>query len=237
MKLERNKVYHMRCEELMRLMPDKFVDCSLTSPPYNVAAEDGKYQEYEDAMTQDEYFEWQVYVINELLRVTKRHVFYNIQMVSGNKSALLRLMGHFHKQIKEVMIWDKMTGTPAYNQGTLNSTFEFWIIFSNSEPEKRMFKECEWRGIIDNIIRNPKNSGNKHADVNAALMPLNLARKMLRIFCKKGDFIYDPYGGLFTTAKASIVEGMDFIASERAKSCFDVGSDELNKFIHEYKKN
>ena len=51
-------------------------------------------------MTKDQYFENQKQVIEELLRVTKYHLFYNIQMLSNNKQSVLKLMGYFNDKIK-----------------------------------------------------------------------------------------------------------------------------------------
>ena len=53
----------------------------------------------------NEYFENQKQVIKELLRVTKKHLFYNIQMLSANKKTIFKLFGYFNEQIKEIIIW------------------------------------------------------------------------------------------------------------------------------------
>ena len=94
--LELNKIYCESNLETMKRMDDLSIDYILTSPPYNVFNKSlSKYKDFEDNSSQSEYFEQQKNLINEMLRVTKNHIFYNIQMVSGNKIALHKLIGHF----------------------------------------------------------------------------------------------------------------------------------------------
>ena len=174
-------------------------------------------------MSQDEYFEWQKKCISEMLRVTRHHVFYNIQLLRNNKVALFKLFGFFHDKIKDVVIWDKLSAEPAMGAGVLNSVFEFVIVFSNSEPEKRSFSDVDWRGTVNNIIRNKKHFNTKIAieQNHSAVMPLNLPRKILSIWSKEGDLIFDPFSGTGTTAIACIKEKRRFIGCEIDKTYFD----------------
>ena len=122
--LEINKIYCESNLETMSKMPKGFVDYVLTSPPYNVNTERiAKYKDFKDDLTQDSYFEQQKELITELLRITKKHIFYNIQMVSGNKIALHKLIGYFANNIKEVIIWQKI-GQPAISEKVFNSAFK-----------------------------------------------------------------------------------------------------------------
>jgi len=70
-------------------MDSNSVDYVLTSPPYNVGGnglngEGKKYDLHNDKMSDNDYLNQQVDLINEMLRITKKHIFYNIQMLSGN---------------------------------------------------------------------------------------------------------------------------------------------------------
>lgn len=226
-----NRMYNEDCTKTLGRMKDKSVDYVITSPPYNfgkdnIHLKDSKYIEYKDNLSQKEYFEWQKSIIRELLRVTKKHIFYNIQLISGNKIALFKLIGYFAENIKEIIIWDKIRGEPAMLPGVLNSVYEFIIIFSNDSPEKRVFSDTDWRGTEDNILRNKKNYDNKMH--NFAIMPLNVPRKILQTWGKEGDLIYDPFAGSFTTAVACITEGRDYLGSELSKYDYDKGIKRLN---------
>ena len=229
--MERNRVYNEDCTETLGRMGDKSVDYVITSPPYNFGRDnfhsnDSKYTEYKDNLSQEEYFEWQKTIIKELLRVTKKHIFYNIQLISGNKLALLKLIGYFAENIKEIIIWDKLRGEPAMLAGVLNSVYEFIIVFSDDFPEKRMFSDTTWRGTEDNILRNKKNYSNRTH--NFAIMPVNVPRKILQTWGNKGDLIYDPFMGNFTTAVACVTENRDFLGSEISKPEYDLGMKRLD---------
>ena len=95
-----NVIYTEGCEVTMGKMKDGAVDYIFTSPPYNfnesMTIKNGVrivkklYKNFEDVnRTQQEYYEWQIALITEMLRVTKSHVFYNNQLVANNKIALL----------------------------------------------------------------------------------------------------------------------------------------------------
>lgn len=87
--IELNKIYNEKNLHTIKNIEDKSIDYVLTSPPYNVKTERiAKYKDYKDGLSQEQYFDTQSQLIKELLRITKNHIFYNIQMLSGNKLAL-----------------------------------------------------------------------------------------------------------------------------------------------------
>lgn len=157
--IEVNKIYNEDCLETMARMPDGFVDLTVTSPPYNfdLGSHIGhKYNgKIKDKRTQNEYYEWQSNCIEKMIRVSKL-TFYNIQMIAGNKDALFLLMGKFYKNIKEVIIWDKIYSEPAMSPNVMNSQFEFIIVFG--PDNKRKFDKCNFsRGTLGNVFYIKKN--------------------------------------------------------------------------------
>jgi len=54
----------MDCLEALKLLPDQFVDLTVTSPPYNIG------KEYEKSLVLDEYLNWCEQWIAEVYRVT-----------------------------------------------------------------------------------------------------------------------------------------------------------------------
>lgn len=230
--MEINKIYCESNLETMKRMPDNFVDYVLTSPPYNVGknglnGEGKKYDLHNDSMNLDDYFEQQKTLIKELLRVTKKHIFYNIQMLSGNKQSLMKLMGFFSENIKEIIIWNKNHGVPAMEPGVFNSAYEYIIIFSNDQPLKRKFYDCDFRGTQNNVFNIKNTHSNKYSDVHKAVMPLDIPRYFMQIFGKENDIWYDPYSGTATTSIASIMEKRNFIGSEISKEYFNLGNNRI----------
>lgn len=149
-------------------------------------------------------------------------MFYNIQMITGNKDAFLRLLGHFHDKVKEIVIWDKITAEPSVKDGVLNSMFEFVVIFDKADAIGRRFARANFtRGSVGNIFRIPKN--NAHNEIgHKAVFPIGLPLKLLDCFTSDGDIILDPFIGTGTTAVACVRNNRNFIGFE------------LNQMFYEY---
>lgn len=219
-----NIIYHEKWEETLSKMKDKSIDYVFTSPPYNffntISDKKGKskmYKNYdstkEDKLSQQKYYEWQVALITELLRVTKNHIFYNNQILTNNKIALLCLMEYFKYQNKEVLFWDKRTVAPATLEGTFDSRVELILVFSNKTPLDRNFKDGNWHGTESNLVSLNRDR-NKLTYLNKAVFPINLPRKFMLLFGNEGDIWYDPFGGTGTTAVAATLAKRNYILSE-----------------------
>jgi site-specific DNA-methyltransferase (adenine-specific)/modification methylase len=220
--------------EGMAEYPDNYFDLAITSPPYNmnlrvmngkyksrqiVKELSSKYTNFNDNLSMDEYFEFLKKTINELMRVSNL-VFFNIQMVTGNKPALFKILGEFHDKIKEVIIWDKTTAEPAIAEGCLNSGFEYIVVFSKNDSITRAFKEAEFtRGGLLNIWRFPKSrSVDKE---HSASFPLSLPNFILSNFSKPGQRVIDPFLGTGTTAIACNAHKCNFEGFELDSEYFE----------------
>lgn len=235
--LELNKIYNEDCLLTMQRMSDDFVQHCVTSPPYNynLRIHTGKYTKrstkektkydgsFRDALTMDEYYEWQKEVITEMIRVSSGLVFYNIQMLTGNKVAIMRLMGYFAEQIKEIIIWDKIFSEPAMSERVLNSEWEFIIVFDKNNAISRQFDIANFdRGTLANMLRIKKNSGNESSEIHTAVFPRPLPWKIINYFTNENDCIYDPFIGTGTTAMVCHELKRKFIGSEINKKYFDL---------------
>lgn len=199
-------IYHGDCREILPYLPN--VDLVLTSPQYNFDAGSGlgcKYyytfdsKGYGDNYITDEYYQLQSEIL-ELIIPQAGLVFYNIQMISGNKDALFRLIGNYANFLKEIIIWDKRNAEPAINENCLNSQFEFILVFS--ENNKRKFQRCFFeRGTLSNVWSIGKNIKNQYSTIHhAAIMPDAVADRVLVSFSTTKDLILDPFLGSGTTA-------------------------------------
>lgn len=217
-KIELNKVYNKDCLVFMRELPDKYLDYIFTSPPYNIKKQigsDNLYRVYGDDLTTEEYFKWLSDIIDEGMRVTKKHFFMNIQMLGKNKLVILELFGKYRHIIKDIMIWKKKIVAPHIQPGVLNSGFEFIIIFSNDRPDKKVFSDAKWsQGTMSNVIEGLNASQNKYSHLNKATFPVYLPRTFMINFGKKLDIWYDPFNGTGTTVEAAIIEEKYYLATE-----------------------
>lgn len=190
-------IYNMDCLEGMRQMEDNSVDAVITSPPYNfgLRIHSGKYTKWtkgetfgytglpanrydnrvNDAMSMDDYFAWQCQCIDEMLRVSKGPVFYNIMMITGNKVALMKMMGHYAERIRDILIWDKKSSEPAMHSGVLNCEYEFIIALDKRDCKGRQFPVLNAeRGKLSNVLRIGKNHKGGHRAAFPTLLPQTL---------------------------------------------------------------
>ena len=216
------------CLQIMQLMTDKSIDLVVTSPPYNmnlrvrngkhcsrqiVKELSTKYSNYSDNMPMVEYLDFNVRVVRELLRVSKL-VFYNVQFLTGNKSALYKLMGLFSENIKEFIVWDKVNAEPAIGSNVLNSRFETILVLSDEDDAiSRAFKTAQFeRGTLENVWQIKR--GKKICDFHGAVFPIELAERIITNFSCEGSTVFDPFCGTGTTGKASIQNNRNFIGCD-----------------------
>ena len=238
--MEIDNIYNMDCLEGMKQIPDGSVDAEITSPPYNfclrVRGENytrrskneefghtgQKMNKYINGLTDDldmeDYFNWQCECIDQMLRISKGVVFYNIQLITGNKVAVFQIIGKYADCIREVLIWDKRNAEPAMHEGVLNSEYELIIAFDHGDCKGRQFRTANWeRGTFSNVLRIGKNRENEHR----AAFPLQLPRTIIHNFTNEGQTVCDPFMGSGTTAIACIKEKRHFIGFELGKEYFD----------------
>lgn len=190
------KIY---CGDNLEIMPllDP-CDMVLTSPPYNFGDGGLGNKGYEDDKDQDTYFTEQS-KLNQLALGNSKYLFYNTQMLAGNKDALFKIIGAHYDSLKEIFIWDKINAEPAMSEGVLNSQFEFILVFSRDK--KRKFDECSFkRGTLSNVIRLGKNTENRYSEFHSAAMPILLPKKIMNGFLSSS--VLDPYLGTGTTLVA-----------------------------------
>ncbi len=214
--------------EYMAGLEDNAFDICITSPPYNMNLRvnsngDGycsrqivkeissKYNKFDDNLPMAEYELFLTETMAELLRVSGL-VFFNIQMITGNKPALFRFIGTFADQIKELVIWDKCKSQPAIGEGVLNSGYELILILGGN-PITRAFQAPNFkRGTLENIwrIQTKKSSDKNHR----ASFPIELVETIITNFGFNGANVFDPFLGTGTSAIAAHYGGFDFVGCE-----------------------
>lgn len=228
------------CLDRMKEIPDRSVDAVITSPPYNmnlrirngkyvsrqiVKELTTKYDNFDDNLPMDDYFEFNKKVLNECLRVSDL-VFYNIQILTGNKPALFKIMGEFHDKIKELIVWDKVNAQPAIGKNVLNSQFELILVLQNSKPESRAFDSAQFdRGTLPNLWEIKR--GKKVSKNHGAVFPEELVEKIVGNFTKEGDVVFDPFLGTGTTGVVSTRMGRKFVGIEMSESYFDLAKSRI----------
>lgn len=238
------------CLEKMKDIPDGSIDLVFTSPPYNmnlrirngvhcsrqiVKELSTKYVGYDDNLPMEDYFNFSLMVVSELLRVSDL-VFYNVQLLTGNKSALFKMIGHFHEKIKEIIIWDKINAQPAIGDKVLNSRFEVILVFQNSHPESRKFDTAQFnRGTLQNLwgIKRGKKIDKSHG----AVFPEKLAKLVVENFSTVGATILDPFMGTGTVGVVSKQLNRNFIGIELLPTYFQIAENRISQQPFYFDKN
>tara|TARA_R100001369_G_scaffold70424_1_gene98167 strand:- start:3694 stop:4578 length:885 start_codon:yes stop_codon:yes gene_type:complete len=238
--IELNTIYNEDCLETMGRMDDDSVDLVITSPPYNMNLRirngeycsrqivdefSTKYQDFPDNLPIEKYNLFHTKVLSELLRISNL-VFYNIQVVTGSKRSVFKMIGDFSEHLKDIIIWDKGVSQPAMQELVLNRQSELLLVFEKDNAISRQFKNAMFkRGELNDIWHIPrsKNEDSSHG----ATFPTELVAKILTNFSDEADVVYDPFMGTGTTALVCKKMNRSYIGSEINKSYTDISDDRL----------
>lgn len=210
-----NMILNDDCLKILPLLDDNLVDYSFTSPPYNRKRND-KYKDFKDI--NNDWLNMNIKVINELLRISKKHIFYNIQANYYNRSEVYHLIGHFSKNILDIHIWQKSNPMPAGGYNITNAV-EYFLILGNLSLKSNTT-------YTKNIITTAVNS-NMPKDHKAIMKP-EVAKHFISKFTKENDVILDCFFGYGTTGIICKELNRNFIGIEMQKSYFDVSLKNLN---------
>jgi site-specific DNA-methyltransferase (adenine-specific)/modification methylase len=184
-----------------------------------------KYSNFDDNLPIDEYYELHLNILKELLRVSDM-VFYNIQIVTGSKRAIFKIIGELSDYLKDIVIWDKGHGQPAMAERVMNRRTELILIFDKNNAISRQFDKCNFkRGTLDDLwlIKRGKKVSSEHG----AVFPEELVSTILDNFTNEGDVIYDPFMGTGSTAVVCKKLNRKYIGSEISKEYLKVINERL----------
>ena len=234
--LEVNIFYNENCIETLNKIDNKTIDCVLTSPPYNMTKRKGgyadkqkRYDEYQDWKTEDEYNQWTCSIFNKIDEKLKENgvILYNFSYSIENPALPYTMLGKLISDtnftIADTIIWKKSNSIPhpaSYNR--LNRIVEFvYVIVRKSELKsfncyKKIAKVSpkgqNYFEVVDNFIIARNND--EKTDLNKATYSTEFCTKLLNIYTKEEDLIYDPFMGTGTTGVACKMIGRNFIGSE-----------------------
>jgi DNA modification methylase len=217
-----NNVYESDVSELIKQMPNNFIDRVITSPPYNIAR---NYIEYRDAVSADEFINWQVNLFNDLNRTIKPKglIIYNFSYGQEDPLLPFALISSIDAAtewtVVDTIIWKKPNATPV-NSNRLTRIVEFIFVFARKSEVKTFDRNKEYSKKGDltykytrNFIEAPNNDGIE-VPLNEAVFSTELILKLLAIYVDYNHLVYDPFCGLGTTIRACILYGCNYIGSD-----------------------
>ena len=153
-------------------------------------------------------------------------VFYNVQIVTGSKRAIFKLLGDFNEYVKDIIVWDKVNAQPAMGEGVLNRQAELISVLDKRNAISRKFNYCNFdRGTLNDVWQIKR--GKKVTGSHGATFPEELVEKILLNFSREGDVVYDPFMGTGTTAVVCKRLGRRFIGSELLSQYVDIANERL----------
>lgn len=241
---EINKIYNEHCLDTMARMPEKFVDLTLTSPPYD------DMRNYKSLGFND--FES---IVPELLRITKDNgvVVWIVgdQTIKGDETGTSFRQALFFKEIGfnlfDTMIYLKTPRGAVGNNRTYWQTFEYMFVFAKGAPKTinlikdRANKEVRSGdrgtkrlkdGSLLNLNRKGYNEFGRRTNVweylvgkghsatdnfayqHPAIFPEKLALDHIVSWTNEGDVVYDPFAGSGTSTKMAKQSKRIYIGSE-----------------------
>lgn len=251
--MEINSFYNEDCLKTLDRMDENFIDCVLTSPPYNMTKRKGgyadkqnRYDEYQDWKSEEEYNEWTCNIFNKIDTKLKKNgvILYNFSYSIENPGLPYTMLGKLLKEtnftIADTIIWKKNNSIPhpaSYNR--LNRIVEFvYVIVRKKELKtfncykkisKISPKGQNYYEIVDNFILAKNND--ESTNLNKATYSSEFCIKLLEIYSKEGDIIYDPFMGTGTTGVACKMISRNFVGSEISEEQVEHSKKRIQKIL------
>ncbi len=197
--LELNKIYNESCLETMAKMSDDFLQCIVTSPPYNIGAGGSAfkfkgYDKYNDKNS--EYDSFILKVLNELYRVLKPggSLFFNHKVRTVNKIAIhpLKLIFSSKFELKQEIVWD-LHDTHIHNKDRFYPINEmiYWLIKDSAKTEFN----SDFSNLTTIWRMNRANKKEEGCQNHPAPFTLELPKRCILSTSKEQDIVYDPFFG------------------------------------------
>lgn len=230
-----NKIHNENCLETMAKMPDDFLDLTVTSPPYDGLRTYNGYSFDFESIAKELFRVTKkggvvVWVVGDAT-------------VKGNETGTSFRQALYFKEIgfnlHDTMIWIKDGGGAIGSNKCYTQNFEYVFILSKGSPKSINLirdkpnlsfgkdKSGVGRRLTDGTHkvekRKPAAEFSKRNNYwyvapqkgeHPAVMPESLANDHIISWSNEKDLVYDPFAGSGTTAKMSILNNRNWIASE-----------------------
>jgi len=249
-----NRIINGDCVDIMRQIPDNFIDLTVTSPPYD------DLRDYHGYKFDPEN------IAKELFRITKKGgvVVWVVgkKIKNGNilptpfKQAMLFQSVGF--KLHDIMIYRKKN-TPFMRSNAYTSGFEFMFVFSKGKPKtfnpikvptarsgfemlvtnrrsdgkiKKVLGELKREKVKDNIWEYAVGLGGTTNDNIAfkhpAVFPEKLAEDHILSWSNEGDVVLDPMCGSGTTCKMAKMNKRYFIGIDISEEYCEIARQRVN---------
>lgn len=240
-----NQVILGDCLEEMAKLPDKSIDCIVTSPPYWKGF---AYEAYFNSYAQ--YLEWCELWLKESKRVLKDNGTFYLNVINDSEItvrafeimeiATRKLMWKLHDSI----IWYRYNQQPANTTRQLTNQCEYVFMLRHSSAEIYLDKQAAYENAPE--MFKTKNVGNVwELQFNAGKtkngfgrketaskfghsgFPVKLPETCILLSTKPGDIVLDMFAGSGTTGVAAKSLGRNFILIEKDPNSIEIITERL----------
>ena len=217
--IDKNKIFRIQdiivynADFLKSKFRKEIIDLIITSPPYNIGIDYGK---YDDNKTYQDYLKFSRQWLIKCYKLLKNNgrLCVNVPIDTGKKGKrsiaadLTILAKQAGFKYKGTIVWDKQNSKNKHSM-VFSKNLEVILTFYKNEwtPIKKEFKD--W---VNEIW---KFSGENPKRVNhPAAYPIEVPKRLIKMLTKEKDVVFDPFSGSGTTMVASLFCNRKGIAVE-----------------------
>jgi site-specific DNA-methyltransferase (adenine-specific)/modification methylase len=197
-----------------------------------VYSRDKRYDEYLDTKTSQEYINWSIDLFQayDKILMTDGCILFNISYGNDGEESIeimwlliAEIIKSTNFTVADCISWKKSAALPnSTSKNKLTRICEFIFVFvrksevltfnTNKSVTTQSNKGQNFYEVFYNFIEAKNNDESN--DLNKATFSTELIRKLLLIYTKKNDLIYDSFMGTGTTANACVIEKRNYLGSE-----------------------
>jgi adenine-specific DNA-methyltransferase len=245
-------VFIGNCIDIIRCIPDRLIDLTITSPPYCMG------KEYERSKSVEDFVAAHEIILPEIVRITRDggsicwQIGYHIadQTVYPLDYAVYSIMARMNEiTLRNRIVWT--FGHGLHGKSRFSGRHETILWFTKGEnyhfnldavrvvqkyPGKRHYKgprkgelSCNPKGKNPGDVWEIPNVKSNHIEKtdHPCQFPVGLAERCVRAFCPTDGIVFDPYMGSASSGVAAILNRRRFLGAESNEKYEKLASDRL----------
>jgi site-specific DNA-methyltransferase (adenine-specific) len=216
-------IYNCNAMALINALEDESINVTIADPPYGISFQsmrtEKKFRKPKIQNDETPYTEWIKPLFNKMTWGGRLICFYRWDV----QDEFLYEIKDAGFEVKSQIVWDKISHGMGDLKGEFAPQHELMIYatkgryeFKGNRP-KTIYRQCR---ILGEQLTHPNEK------------PVNLLAALIRDISTKDDIILDPFGGSFSTYRASIKEGRKCISCEIGEIEFKNGQKLVNQGVN-----